>query len=117
MGAASADADAVAVAGCASAAVLGSSADSYPTAGAPAGILADEGAGHAAAGAVVAVADTVGGANVECVVGGLVFAAVSGHKKQIRVVHVSYSDRYISMCLRFGIPYQSQDESPRKIRQ
>lgn len=74
MGAASADA----VAGCASAAVPGSSADSYPAAGGPAGILADEGAGHAAAAAVVAVADTVGGAN-ERVVGRLVFAAVLGH--------------------------------------
>lgn len=78
MGAASADA----VAGCASAAVPGSSADSYPAVGAPADILADEGAGRAAAAAVVAVADTVAGANVERVVGGLVFAAVSGHARR-----------------------------------
>lgn len=84
MGAASADAGAVA--GCAYAVVPGSSAGSYPAAGAPAGILADEGAGRAAAAAVVAVADTDGGANVEHVVGGLVFAAVSGHTTQIKGV-------------------------------
>lgn len=65
----------------------GSSADSYPAAGVPAGILAAKGvpvapagpAGRAAAAAVVAVADAVGGANVEHAVEGRAFAAVSGH--------------------------------------
>ena len=86
MGAASADADVVA--GCASA-VPGSSGHSYPAADAPADTLADEGAGRAAAAAVVAVADTVGGASVERVVGGLVFAAVSGHETNQRAVQVN----------------------------
>lgn len=85
MGAASADAVAVG----ASAAVSGLSADSYPSAGVPADILAAKGAPVARAGtddraaaAGVAVADAVGGASVERVVEGRAFAAVSGNKSR-----------------------------------